>query len=104
MSDGADKPVPRAGGLARTDEEAPLPGRRGLLEIGAIACGASAAALAVWPLAAAAFSTGPEGAHEAPWVDLAASAALPEGEPVKAFPSGQRRDGWTVATRELSPV
>ena len=80
------------------------PGRRGVLELGAVACGASAAALAVWPLAAAVLGTGAEGAHEAPWVDLAAAAALAEGEPVKAFPSGQRRDGWTIATHELSPV
>ena len=113
MKDKADQPVAPRGKSAQEVPRDPtpppstasnLPGRRGVIELGAIACGASVAALAVWPLGAAVLGTSEVDAHEAPWVDLAAASALAEGEPVKAFPSGQRRDGWTVAAHELSPV
>lgn len=78
--------------------------RRQALEAGAIACGAGVAALAVWPLGAALLGTGPDAHREAPWVDLLDEAALREGEPVKAFPTGLRRDGWTVASHEFSAL
>jgi Rieske Fe-S protein len=80
------------------------PGRREALEAAAITCGAGAAALAVWPLAAAVVDAGSDGQREAPWVDVAAAGGLPEGEPVKAFARARKRDGWTVAEHDLGAV
>jgi Rieske Fe-S protein len=80
------------------------PGRRKLLEAAAVACGAGAAALAVWPLGAAVIDDGSAEAVEAPWLDVAAEAELREGEPIKAAAVGPAHDGWTTAQREVGAV
>ncbi len=79
-------------------------GRRDLLEVAAVGAGVAVAGLVAWPLAAAVIDGAPETTQDAPFVDLAAASDVREGEPLKAYALGPRRDGWALQQRDLGAV
>ena len=88
-------------------------GRRDLLGTVALGCAGSAAALAVWPLAAGALSIeeGGEGGGDeaaggarAQYLDVAAESDVRPGSPLLVPLRAAMRDGWAAAVRDLGGV
>lgn len=86
--------------------EPPATSRRTLLALGASLAGAAVAALAGVPVLGALLAPlrdrGPAGAS--PFVDVAASAALPVGRRARVPLVEDRRDGWERASVEVGAV